>query len=176
MLNLREFLAQQANCPQLQWEENPKLGWWQYNDPLPVYHGTHIEHLNSILQYGLNRADQTTGMISLAMDPYTALAYASMSGAGGEWQYKNGNKFITPNDNRVVIKFRLPRNFVEANYDPRLTGNKGICRDRMIDKKLYLDWKEEGKSCCGYYSKCEIRIQGSVPPEYAVGWMKKQSD
>lgn len=65
---------------QIQWDGNPKIGWWKDTKVLRLYHGTNIEYLESISKEGLNKPDPKTGMISFAIEPFTARAFAVMGG------------------------------------------------------------------------------------------------
>lgn len=156
----------------LPWDANPKVGWWEDLDPIIFYHGTHENNLQSVLDNGLTRKDPDTGMISLALEPYTANAYAAMSGSGGEHKFRQigASATTTKVDERVVIKFAIPNEWVKKHMDPKLGGNIGDAYKRMRSKDLYEQYEGSDQQ---YYQFAEIRVDAVVPPNFIVGYMKK---
>lgn len=149
-------------------------GFW--NDPtrdyVDVYHGTHERNIKSIEQNGLNRPDPKTGMISVTMDPNTAHGYAAMSGSGGEANFRRaGAKPVnTPHEERAVLKFRIPRTWLNDNMDTNLRGNIGDALDRMQSKERYDEWRKNNPvSDHGYYSTTELRLDKPIPKEFYMG-------
>lgn len=159
------------------------MGWWREQDPIILYHGTHIRNVNSFLENGillpknppLNRKPE----ISLALDPYTAFGYAAMSGSGGEVGFRQAGSKVTstPIEERAIFKLKIPMSFILDNYDKGLGGNRDSgdvkARSHMLNKELYDKWKKENKPDYSYYSHCELRIAAAIPKEYIDGWMLK---
>ena len=170
--------------PTLSWDKNPDLGWWRENDPIKLYHGTHIRNVESFLNNGIllpkNPPDNRSPEISLALDPYTAFGYASMSGAGGEVGFRQAGKKVTstPTEERAIFVLLLRNQWILDNYDKGLGGNRDSgdikSRTHMLDKNEYIKWKEEGKSDSSYYALCELRIKKNIPKEFIIGWMIKK--
>lgn len=184
MQSFKKFiLEQEYPKPTLSWDKDPDLGWWKEQDPITLYHGTHIRNINSFLENGillpknppLNRIPE----ISLALDPYTAFGYAAMSGAGGEVGFRQAGVKVTstPPQERAVIKLEIPMSFILDNYDKGLGGNRDSgdikSRTHMMNKESYIAWKKEGKTDFAYYALCELRVREAVPSNYIVGWMLK---
>lgn len=157
----------------IQWNGEPEIGWWEDSNIIRLYHGTHIRNLDNIFKYGLTKKDPHTGMISLALEPNTAYGYASMSGVGGESEFrKAGNKVInTPQHERAIFVFDIPLVWIKQHMDKNLGGNIGQARDHMKNKKLYDNWKYDDQS---YYALAEFRVNTEVPPKFIVGYMIKQ--
>lgn len=149
-------------------DEDPDIGWWRDQSELILYHGTHKKHIDSIYENGLNRRDPDTNMISLALDPYTAKAYASMSGAGGEAAFRRGGVAETPEDEKVVFVFKIPMKWVLEHYDKKLGGNVGETFDRMNDENIYINWKGGDRQ---YYEYTELRFDDVVPPDFITGYV-----
>lgn len=147
---------------------NPSTGWWQDADPLVVYHGTHIRNLDAVYENGLNRKDPDTGMISVALEPFTARAYAAMSGAGGESDFRKagGGAIQTPMNERVVFKFEIPQSWIQAHVDPKLGGNIGDSYKRMRDRAEYEKWEGTDQQ---YYQFSELRLDKEVPASFIIG-------
>lgn len=157
------------------YEKNPDIGWWEDQDTVTVYHGTHDRNVSDILQNGLTKADPVTGMISVTSDPNTAHGYAAMSGAGGEANFrKAGAKPVhVPHEERSVIKFALPINWLKQHMDKNFSGNIGDARKHLTSKDEYVKWKEQSKTDSEYYQTSEFRLDTPIPPEYIVGVMKR---
>jgi hypothetical protein len=168
MITFRQFL-ESKETPKLSWTASPKIGWWQDANPLRVYHGTDMAHLESIAENGLDRLDKRTGMISFALEPYTARAFATM---GGEARFLGAGahaKVVSP-EKRITLVFELPRAFVKKYEDPELHGNDPEHKKRLREKALYEAWTEGDQQ---YYQLCELRVSSKVPTKYLVGYMVK---
>jgi hypothetical protein len=170
--------AKKASSGEIPWEASPALGWWKNGSHVTVYHGTHIKHLEQIKKGGLNRVDPTTGQISVALEPNTAHGYAAMSAAGGEAHFRavGGRPKHTPENERVVVKYKIPRQWLNDNMDHKLGGNIGISKHRMEDRVHYDHWNQthKGENDQGYYALSELRLKKYVPPEFMVGHMRKK--
>lgn len=156
---------------ELRWDGRPKIGWWQDHDVLRMYHGTHSKNMDSILANGINRFDPTTGMISMAFEPNTAYGYSSMSGMGGEANFrKSGNKAVnTPKSERVVFVFDIPMEFIKKHHDPKFSGNTPKEKQKILNKLLYKPGSD-----FNYYMLTELRFKQKIPKQYLVGYMFKQ--
>jgi hypothetical protein len=161
----------------------PKIGWWLDRDPVRLYHGTHTRNLDNILKSGIQAPTEgsTAGKVSLAIDPLTARAYASMSGLGGEHKFKGfrnvgQSKNIqtkVPMEERVVFIIQFPREYVL-----KIMNTEGfMARGHMSELVHRLDDKNEyqrlvvdgGMSEKEYYSRTEIRVP-EVKPQDIVGY------
>jgi hypothetical protein len=156
-------------------ERNPSIGWWEDQAQVTVYHGTHDKNVDNILQNGLTRADPQTGMISVTSDPNTAHGYAAMSGAGGEAAFrKAGARPVhVPHEDRSVIKFKLPIQWLKQNMDTTFSGNIGTAKTHLTSKDEYVKWKQQGKSDSEYYQTSEFRVNKPIPPSFIAGVMKR---
>ena len=166
-MSFKEFLAEQES--KLPWNGSPDIGWWRDGAKLRVYHGTDLAHYESIAKTGLDRLDARTGMISFALEPFTARAFAVM---GGEARFLGaGAKAKTvPQDKRITLVFDLPRSFVDKYEDPDLRGNDPEHKKRLEDKAVYDAWDGSDQQ---YYQLCELRVSSKVPAKYLVGYMMK---
>lgn len=126
-----------------------------------------------ILKHGINHKDPKTGMISVTHDPHTAHGYASMSGAGGERNFrKTGAKAVhTPHEDRVVLKIHLPK---DHPIDGHLRGNVGDKHDNLKSKEKYEKHKQSGKADHEYYQTTELRTSKEIDPKHIVGYMHKK--
>lgn len=174
-MRIRELLESSVNL--IPFEKNPQIGWWEDQDYVTVYHGTHDRNIPDILQNGLHRADPKTGMISVTADPFTAHGYAAMSGAGGEAKFRaaGARPVHVPEEDRSVIKMHIPQAWLKANMDRNLSGNIGVSKDRLMSKDAYVKWKQENKPDFQYYQTSEFRLAKSIPTNFIVGIMKKKS-
>jgi len=162
---------------EIPYDKNPNIGFWRdqgdSDGHYTLYHGTHKRNVPSMMKSGIDRPDPTTGMISTTPDPHTAHGYAAMSGSGGETQFRKlGNSPVnTPHEDRAVLKLRIPKAWADKHIDPDLRGNLGSTRERMLDKKHYLDWKaaNPNKSDAEFYTGSEVRFSKAIPPEFIVG-------
>jgi hypothetical protein len=166
-LSFNKFLTESKKLP---WIKNPEIGWWRDSDPLRVYHGTHKDNLESVLKNGLNQKDKDTGKISLALDPFTAFGYAAMSGGESSFR-KAGEKAVTTSiEDRVVVIFEIPMEWILEFYDETLSGNVGIAKVHLKDKEIYDKWNKTDKE---YYAVTELRVKQVVPKKFIVGYSFK---
>lgn len=170
MKSFKQFISENK----IQWDGYPTIGWWEDMDPIILYHGTHKNNKQSVLDNGLNRMDPDTGMISLTLDPNTALGYASMSGGEAEFR-KIGNKpKHVPIKDRIVFKFAIPKSWFNKNYDQTLSGNLSTEKKRLTNKSEYEKWISKNKdNDQGYYALSEFRFNKPVPAKFIVGYMSK---
>ena len=158
-------------------DKNPKIGWWLDNDPIRFYHGTHIRNMDFVEQNGLlaPTSGDTAGWISLALEPHTAHGYASMSGAGGETEFKSfrdvgGQKAkVTDKKERVVFIVELPKKLVLSKM-AKERGAMQSTKNRLKDRSEYEAWDKEDQL---YYALTEIRMPNKIDPKYIKGYMKK---
>lgn len=171
-------LIRENITPVLSWNPNPTIGWWLDNDPVRFYHGTHQRNLESILSSNLYApsAGPTKDAVSLALEPNTAHGYASMSGAGGESQFRaEENKPVwTPHDERVVLVLEIPQSYFLSRMLP-MRGAMKDQKNKLTDPVMYEQFvKENGKNLdFKYYEMTEIRLPKEVPGHFIVGWTKK---
>lgn len=156
---------------QLKWNNNPKIGWWLDKDPVTFYHGTHRDNLKSILDNGIYapKTGPTAGWVSLALEPFTAFGYASMS--GGETTFRSsGSKAIhVPPKDRIVIVIEIPQKY----FLPKMAEMRGQVKsykEKLTNKDLYIN---SGISDSEYYAITEIRLPKHVNKKYIKGWMKR---
>jgi hypothetical protein len=167
---------------EVSWQGFPEIGWWEKNDPLTLYHGTHVDNITGILENGIYAPKEgyTAGKVSLALEPNTAFGYASMR--GGETNFRNQGKQAehVPPEDRVVFILQLPQSIIRENM---LAGryNMDDYKNKLIDPKLYEGWKlkhggdsyDYSKFDQEYYALTEIRLPEHVSEKYIVGYMKK---
>lgn len=188
MLTFKQFLLEDTN-KKLPFDKHANPGWHQDGDHMIVYHGTHERNIPDIMKHGLNRPDPKTGMISVTHDPHTAHAYASMSGTGGEANFrKAGAKATTtPHHERSVIKMKIPMHWAKEHMDHNMSGNTQAhdetndlvdARTRMTSKAEYERWKKKNPNKPGhiYYTGTEVRFKKPIPPHFIVGHMKKYEE
>lgn len=156
-------------------EHNPKIGWWKDSEEhMTLYHGTHDKNVPDILKNGLKNKDKTTGMISLTHDPHTAHGYAAMSGGEANFRSAGARATHTPHEDRSVIKFKVPKKWVDKHIDKNLRGNIGTAEGNLKDKTKYDMHAASGKADHEYYAMSEIRVSKEVPAKFIVGHMKKK--
>lgn len=167
-----------------QWNGFPVIGWWEDNDPLTLYHGTHERNLDGILKDGIYAptTGYTAGKVSLALEPNTGWGYASMSGTGGETAFRKAGAAAkhTPGNERIVFILQLPLSMVKENM-LAARGNIKAYRNKLTDRQLYEKWKTEhggenydhSKYDQEYYALTELRLPEHVPAKYIIGVMKK---
>jgi hypothetical protein len=130
-----------------------------------------------MLKSGINKPDPKTGMYSTTPDARTAHAYASMSGAGGEANFRGaGSKAVgVPHSQRSVIKLKIPADWAERHMDAELRGNMGDAKKHMMDRNEYAKWvaKNPDKFDSEYYAATEVRFKKPIPPEFIEGYMKQ---
>lgn len=169
----KKFLSENKK---VQWDGYPEIGWWEDNDPLILYHGTHKNNLKSVLENGLDRKDPDTGMISLAFEPNTALGYASMYGGEAGFRKSGSKAAHVPVEDRIVFKFEIPRSWLDKYYDANLSGNMSKEKNRLTDKLEYMKWLEKDTdNDQGYYQLAELRVKEKVPTKFIVGYMSKKN-
>lgn len=173
LIRLREYIELVEK--KLAWDGSPKIGWWEDQQVLRLYHGTNIKNVDSVMKNGLNRKDPDTGMISLALEPNTAYGYASMSGSGGESAFrKAGTKVVhTPGHERAIFVLDIPMSWIKQHYDPNLSGNIGQARDHMKSKQKYVEWMKKYDDDQSYYAIAELRVKEAVPAKFIKGYMIK---
>lgn len=154
----------------LPWNGRPRIGWWQDNKTVTMYHGTHLRNLESVSKNGIDRFDPNTGMISMAFEPNTAYGYAAMSGAGGEANFRKvGAKPVnTPKEERMVLVFEIPMDFIKKHYDPKFSGNTPKEKEKITNKLKYKPGAD-----FNYYALTELRFKAKIPVKYLVGYMLK---
>ena len=174
MIRFREF-SQLIESKQLPFDSKRKIGWWRdgENGQLILYHGTHKRNVPEILKNGLNRPDPKTNMISTTPDPHTGHGYAAMSGSGGEAHFRaaGGKAVHTPEQDRAVLRLHIPKEWAEEHMDHNLSGNVGVTRDRMRDRKHYDAHKGSDSE---YYAASEVRFKKPIPKEFIAGYMHKK--
>jgi hypothetical protein len=174
IMRITELLNENLNL--IPFEKNPQIGWWEDQEYVTVYHGTHDRNIPAILQNGLNRPDPKTGMISVTSDPFTAHGYAAMSGAGGEAKFRaaGAKPMHVPDEDRSVIKMQIPIAWLKANMDKNLSGNIGLAKDHLASKDAYVKWKQDNKPDFQFYQTSEFRLAKPIPVDYITGIMKKK--
>ena len=171
MKTFKEFIME-AKLKKIAWNKNPDIGWWEDQKILTLYHGTHIKNIPFIEKSGIDRPDPETGMISMALEPNTAFGYASMSGIGGEAEFRKAGKKVvsTPPKERAVFVAEIPIDWVKKNYDNNLRGN-------LKKQKLHMQSKDEYEKFSGldvlYYQMTELRFKKPIPSKFIKGYMIK---
>ena len=171
MLTFTEYLTESF----LPWNGYPTIGWWKDQKILVMYHGTHERNIKSMLSDGINRPDPKTGMISMALEPNTAFGYASMSGAGGESNFRSvGTKPVTtPATERAIIVAKIPMSWILKNLDNNLGGNLREQMARLESKDVYDEYQKKYDDDQSYYALCELRFKTHIPSKFLVGYTKK---
>jgi hypothetical protein len=168
MITFKQYLREDT-LPKLAWDPTPKIGWWRDADPLRLYHGTNLAHLDSFAEHGMNRPDPRTGMYSFAFEPFTARAFAIMGGEARLLASK-AKPGVVPENQRVVIVFDIPQDWIERHQDLDLRGNDEEHLSRLQDKSKYDGWKGSDQQ---YYQLCELRVDAAVPAKFIAGYMLK---
>ena len=151
-----------------------ELGWWFDHDPIKLYHGTHVDHLQSIIENGLSAHAHGTaaGAVSMALDPKTAYAWAGFSGAGGESVFRQGSEAaITPQENRMVLELSIPKDFISDLLQPAVSDT-AILNYKLQDKAVYEAEKAAGVNDLDYYALTEVRLP-QVPAKYITRILTK---
>ncbi len=170
MKSFSQFITE-STIKQIPWVKNPQVGWWEDQKVLRLYHGTNVRNLDAISKEGLTKADPDTGMISMALEPYTAFGYASMTFGGGRvdnFRDLGGRPAYANKEDRVVFAFDVPMEWIKQHYDTRLGGNIGDMNHKMHDKEYYSPGKDPE-----YYATAELRFKVPIPTKFLVGYMKK---
>ena len=167
MKSFKQFLLENK----LQWDGYPTIGWWEDMDPIILYHGTHKDNKQSVLDNGLTKTDPDTGMISLTLDPNTALGYASMGGGEAEFRKVGSKPKHVPVEDRVVFKFAIPKKWFLTNYDETLSGNLSKEKEHLTNKEKYAKFGSDNDP--GYYALTEFRFRKMIPSKFIKGYMIK---
>lgn len=176
MFGFREFIDEAgeegSRLPSLEWDKDPKIGWWGDGDHLTMYHGTHESRLPEIEKHGIVAPDHgpTAGWVSMTHDPNTAHGYASMTGGESAFRAAGAKAQTVPHHERVVLVAKIPRDWAEKNMNPHLRGNIEGYRERLNDRSLYD--KHTGPDH-EYYAGTELRFKDRVPREFLVGHMRR---
>jgi len=175
MISFKEYLSEAIK--KIPSNFNPKIGWWLDSDPVTFYHGTHINNLEFIQKNGIVAPTEgsTAGWVSLALDPMTSRAYASMSGMGGETAFRSAGKKVkanTPMNERIVFVIQMKqKDFLKKMAPAR--GNMDTQRKKLIDKDLYEKHIANGGSDLDYYMLTEIRMPKKIDTKFIKGYMIK---
>ena len=176
MKTFKEYITERATVMRMKWDPDPVIGWWRDNETNILYHGTHERNLEYIFEYGLKPADSgyTEGFVSLTLDPNTAYGYASMSGSGGEREFRKAGAKPkhTPPTQRAILILEMNTQWLIDNMAP-LRGAMAAKKERLTNKQEYLDWDGQDQE---YYQLTEIRIPNLVKPKHIIGWTKKFED
>jgi hypothetical protein len=169
-------LLLEKKLKKIPYDKYPDIGWWLDQDPIRFYHGTHIKNTEWVEKNGLlaPESGSTAGWISLALEPNTAYGYASMSGAGGETEFRaaGAKPVTTKGKDRVVFVVDLPRKLVQKKMAPE-RGAMQSTKNRLKDKGEYEAWAETGKTDQEYYALTEIRMPDKIDPKYIKGYMQR---
>jgi len=154
------------------WNPSPKIGWWADKPVVTFYHGTHYSKLESILKTALYapKTGPTANWVSLALEPNTAFAYASMNGESSFRAAGASAKSIPPNE-RVVLVLRLSMQYILKNMEKNFRGNIQETRTKLEDKTEYNAWKKSDQE---YYALTELRFPRSVDSRYIIGYTVKK--
>jgi len=148
----------------------PKLGWWMDNDPITFFHGTHIRNIGWVEANGLvpPKEGYTAGIVSLALEPNTAWGYASMSGAGGEAEFRSAGQKVTTTSQkeRVVFVLEIPKSYILKKMLP-LNYATSV---KLNDKAEYDKWTKDDQL---FYALTEVKHKGAVPSKYIKAYMTK---
>lgn len=138
--------------------------WWE--DKPIFYHGTHIKNLNKIKKNGLIAGKGSKGIgVYLALDPFTARGYASMSADGGESKFKRlSNPSHVPMNERAVLIIEIP---IEELDQLKLSKKDS----RLTDRE---SWEELGKDNHRYWELAEVVYPTNLPANYIKGFMVKE--
>lgn len=169
MLDFKEYILEAVALKHLPWNGNPTIGWWKDVKKLTMYHGTNIDNLEGFAKTGLSVPDPRTKLFSLAFEPFTARAFAVM---GGEARFvaAKSKALTVPENKRAVVVFDIPQAWIAQHTDEDLGGNDTTHKDRLLDKTLYDQWKQNDQQ---YYQLCELRVKTAVPAKFITGYMLK---
>jgi hypothetical protein len=162
-MSLLQYITESIR--KMPWNSYPKIGWWPEKETVTLYHGTHKKNLDWISKHGIvpPKEGYTAGRIYLAFEPNTAFGYASMSGMGGESQFRTAGTKVTttPIEDRIVFVIEMPTDYVLS---------KGKINMNTTDKE---DYDKSGKSDIEYFQLKEVSLFDKIPVKYIKGWMKK---
>lgn len=171
---LLEFTKTEIKKPEYKWLKDPKIGWWADRSSLLMYHGTHINNLEAIIENGIYapKSGPTANWVSMALDPYTANGYASM---GGESAFRAAGAKARhiPENERVVLVCKFPMSWIQQNMEKNFRGNVDSTRDKLTNKERYLEHKKSGKTDHEYYALTELRFPKHIDPKFIIGYMRK---
>ena len=168
--NFRTFLTEKK-IRKIPFVRLPKIGWWLDNDPITVYHGTHIRNIDWIEKNGLVPPTEgyTAGVVSLALEPNTSWGYASMSGTGGEAAFRSAGAAVksTAQAERVVFVLEFPKNYLLKRILPI---NYTTSQKKLNDRSEFDKWTRTDQE---YYAITELKFKGTVEPKYIKSYMVK---
>lgn len=167
-MRAKEFIFELAG--EVQWNNDPQIGWWLDQDPVTFYHGTHIDNLENVLQNGLIGSEYAEGWVSLAVDPFTAAGYASMSGGEQSFRGAGAKSKHVPLEERVVFIIQIP----QSDFLPKIApqrGNVARERGRLSNREWYDEFNGRDVE---YYLATEIRYPNRVPPQFIKGFMYRK--
>lgn len=176
MLRFKLFLEESLQEPSLEWTRgDPSTKHWSDRPFIFAYHGTHIRNVPNIQKQGLNTPDPSTGMVSVAVGNHggsVARGYASMS---GEHNFrKAGAKAVSvPSNQRGVVVFKIPTEWVKANHDPNFGGNPPAVKQRLQSKEEFEKHVEKHGEPFAATETPELRFSSPIPHEFVHGWMRK---
>lgn len=157
------------------WNRNPNIGWWLDQEPIRLYHGTNIKNLPVIDRQGIKAptSGSTAGWVSLAIEPYTSFGYASMSGAGGETNFRaaKAKPVYVPAEDRAILIIELPLRWMLQHMNKEMRGNIERTKNKLIDKDQYEKWSRFDHE---YYESTEVRIGNNVPRRFIIGYTIKK--
>jgi hypothetical protein len=145
--------------------------WSKHEDFLPVYHGTHVRNVSDILKNGIKNKDPKTGMVSVAIGDrgaQVAKAYAAMSSAGGEYNYRTAGQrpVNVPPEHREVIVAHLPMKWVEQHVDRTFSGNSDAVKERLKNPEKHDKFVAENGEDTKYDETMELRFSRPIPHEF----------
>lgn len=154
--------------------------WSENEDFLPVYHGTHVNNVPDIIKNGISNKDPKTGMISVAIGSRgidTAHAYASMSGAGGEHNFRQvGQRPVSvPHEDRSVIVAHLPMDWVHQHVDRNFGGNPDSVKERLRNPAAHDEYVRKNGEDTAFDETPELRFREAIPAKYIVGVTQKRN-
>ena len=153
---------------------------WSHNkDHLVVYHGTHVNNVPNIIKNGISNKDPKTGMVSVAIGSRgidTAHAYASMSSAGGEHNFRQvGQRPVSvPHEDRAVIVAHLPMDWVHQHVDRNFGGNPDNVKERLRNPKAHDEYVAKNGEDTAFDETPELRFSEAIPAKYIVGVTQKR--
>ena len=165
-----------AKVKMLEWNSYPKIGWWLEADTVKLYYGTHMKHVEEILENGL----KSTSFVSLALDPNAALGKASIN-SGHTMTRPDGTLIrYVPMNERVVVVLEIPSSYIFSQLNSGL-ANK--IDDKLVNKNFYDAWVENHlnrKKIYSdvydqeYYGASELHFPKSMSSKFITGYMVKE--